>query len=43
MMENGRARLGITVAERFRKKRKMTSTTRHSVISSVVCTSFTDW
>ena len=43
MMENGRARLGITVADKFRRKRKMTSTTRHSVMSNVVWTSFTDW
>ena len=31
----GNARLGMTVAERFRKKRKMTMTTRKSVRYSV--------
>ena len=38
----GTARLGMTVAERFRRKRKMTSTTRKIASSSVNLTSFTD-
>src|SRR3989442_15365215 len=43
MIENGRARLGMTVADRFLRNRKITITTRHSVTSSVTCTSLTDW
>src|SRR5256886_17255172 len=43
MIENGSARLGMTVAERFLRKRKITITTRQSVTSSVTCTSLTDW
>src|SRR2546421_12831558 len=42
MIENGSDRLGMIVAERFFRNRKMTSTTRHSVMKSVSCTSFTD-
>jgi len=38
-IERGNARLGMTVAERFRKKRKITITTRPIVSSSVNCTS----
>ena len=38
----GRARLGMTVADRLRRKRKMTSTTRHTVSTSVNLTSATD-
>ena len=41
-MDSGSARLGITVAERLRRKRKMTRTTRQRVISSVTRTSFTE-
>ena len=40
--ERGRARLGITVADRLRRKRKITSTTRKSAISSVNLTSSTE-
>jgi hypothetical protein len=39
-IDNGSARLGITVAERLRRNRKMTRTTRPSVMSRV---SFTSW
>ena len=42
MTEIGSARLGITVAERLRRNRKMTSTTRHSVRTSVNWTSRTE-
>src|SRR5689334_5651228 len=35
MIENGRARLGITVADTFRKNRKITAITRPSVINMV--------
>ena len=38
----GSARLGIVVAEIFRRKRKITSTTRQSVRKSVNFTSATD-
>ncbi len=38
----GRARLGITVAETFRRKRKITRTTRHMVSSRVNFTSATE-
>ncbi len=38
----GRARLGMIVADRFRRKRKMTRTTRQRVRSSVNLTSFTE-
>ena len=42
MIDIGSARLGITVAERLRRKRKITSTTSTSVSSSVNVTSCTD-
>ena len=42
MIESGSARLGITVAETFRRKRKITSTTSTKAISIVTFTSFTD-
>src|SRR5206468_2881008 len=38
----GRARLGMTVAETLRRNRKMTSTTRHKVSTSVNLTSLTE-
>ena len=38
----GSARLGITVAETLRRKKKITSTTRPKVSSSVHCTSLTE-
>src|SRR3984957_7499603 len=41
-IENGSARLGIVVAEKFRKNRKITSTTNTSASSSVNFTSSTD-
>ena len=41
-MEKGSARLGIMVADRLRRKRKMTSTTRHSARKRVNLTSLTD-
>ena len=41
-IESGSARLGMTVAERFRRKRKITMTTSASVSSSVNRTSSTD-
>jgi hypothetical protein len=41
MMDMGKARLGMMVAERFRRKRKMTSTTSPMVSSSVNFTSLT--
>ena len=43
MIENGSDRLGMTVADRFFRNRKITSTTRHNVTKRVSCTSFTDW
>ena len=42
MIESGSAIAGITVAQNFRRKRKMTITTSTMVISSVNCTSCTD-
>ena len=42
MIENGSARLGITVADRLRRNRKITITTRPSVSSMVNCTSLYD-
>ena len=42
MMDIGSARLGMTVADRLRRNRKMTSTTSTRVISSVNVTSCTD-
>ena len=42
IMESGRARLGITVAERLRRKRKITRITRAIVSSRVNFTSETD-
>ena len=42
MMEKGSARLGIAVAERFRRNRKITMTTRPRVSSKVNCTSWKD-
>ena len=42
MIERGSARLGMIVAERLRRKRKITSTTRQSVRTSVNRTSLTD-
>jgi len=41
-MDRGRARLGIAVAGRLRRNRKITSTTRPSAMSSVVSTSCTE-
>ena len=41
-IETGRARLGITVADRFRRNRKITRTTRPTVSPSVSLTSWTD-
>jgi len=41
-MEIGNAKLGISVADRFPRKRKITSTTRATVSSSVNCTSSTE-
>ena len=41
-IDTGSARLGMTVAGRFRRNRKMTRTTSTSVSSSVNCTSSTD-
>ena len=41
-MEAGNARLGMTVADRFRRNRKMTITTSPTVRSSVNLTSWTD-
>ena len=40
--ENGSARLGIVVADKFRKNRKMTMITRKSASSSVNFTSSTE-
>ena len=42
MIENGSARLGMTVADRFLRKRKITITTSANVTSSVSWTSSTD-
>ncbi|MDQ1277435.1 MAG: hypothetical protein QG555_475, partial [Thermodesulfobacteriota bacterium] len=42
MMEMGRARLGMTVAERLRRTRKMTRTTRIRAMRNVIWTSRTD-
>ncbi len=42
MTEIGSARLGMSVAETLRRKRKITSTTRTSVSTSVNFTSATD-
>jgi len=42
MMETGRARLGITVAEKLRRKRKITRMTRQIAKKSVNLTSRTD-
>ena len=39
MMENGSARLGMTVAQTFRRNTKMTMMTSASVSSMVNCTS----
>ena len=41
-MDMGSARLGITVADRFLRKRKMTMTTSASVSRSVNFTSWTE-
>src|SRR5438034_8078387 len=41
-IENGSARLGMTVADRLRRNRKITMTTRASVRSSVNLTSLTE-
>src|SRR6185437_14208719 len=41
MIDIGKARLGMMVAERFRRKRKITSTTSAMVSSSVNFTSLT--
>ena len=41
-MESGTAMLGMIVAERLRKNRKMTMITRHMVKAMVNCTSTTD-
>ena len=41
-IENGRARLGMIVADRLRRNRKMTRTTRKTVRISVSLTSCTD-
>ena len=42
MSDIGTARLGMTVAERLRRNRKITITTRATVSLSVNFTSFTD-
>ena len=42
MIDIGSARLGMIVADQFRRNRKITSTTRPSVSSSVNVTSSTD-
>ena len=42
MMDIGSARLGMMVAERLRRKRKMTRTTRHRASSRVNLTSLTE-
>src|SRR3984957_6771433 len=43
MIDNGSARLGINVAETFRKNTKITSTTSTTANSSENFTSSTDW
>src|SRR5208282_6745282 len=43
MIDIGKAMLGISVAERFRRKRKITSTTSTTARNSVNFTSPTDW
>ena len=43
MRDIGSARLGMSVADRFRKKMKMTMMTRHTARKSVRSTSVTDW
>ena len=43
MIDIGKAMLGITVAERFRRNRKITSTTSATARNSVNFTSPTDW
>ena len=42
MMDIGSARLGMMVADKFRRKMKMTITTRHTASNSVCSTSATD-
>ena len=42
MIDMGSARLGMIVAERLRRNRKITITTRKMVSSSVNCTSLTE-
>ncbi len=42
MMDIGSARLGMSVAERFRRKRKMTRITRQTAMKSVCLTSATE-
>ena len=42
MIDIGSARLGITVAERLRRNKKITMTTRHTVSNRVNCTSRTE-
>src|SRR5262245_10013726 len=42
MMEMGSVTLGMKVADRFRRKMKMTATTRKNVSQSVILTSCTD-
>src|SRR5262245_56500452 len=42
MMDIGNERMGSTVADRFRKKRKTTMITRHKVRTRVNLTSLTD-
>ena len=42
MIENGSARLGMTVAETFRRNRKITMITSASVSTIVNCTSWND-
>ena len=41
-MDRGTATLGITVAERLRRKRKMTRTTKPTVSINSNCTSLTE-
>src|SRR4030042_2245636 len=42
MIDMGRAKLGIMVADKFRKKRKITRTTKHMVRNRVNLTSLTE-
>jgi hypothetical protein len=42
-IDMGNARLGMIVAERFRRNKKITSTTRQIARTSVNWTSSTDW